>query len=79
MAGNFCAQNFICSLVFTKEISLRIDFENLRHPKRVWTYDFKGRRPSSFFSPFIVARLTQIFGIFEKTKKSNDVVTPFFT
>ena len=49
MAGNFCAQNFICSLVFTKEISLRIDFENLRHPKRVWTYDFKGRRPSSFF------------------------------
>lgn len=42
MAGNFCAQNFICSLAFTKEISLRIDFENLRHPKRVWTYDFKG-------------------------------------
>ena len=31
-----------------------------------------------FLSPFTVIRPTQIFGIF-KTKKSNDVVTPFFT
>ena len=34
-------------------------------------------RPSSFFPPFTVVRTTQIFGIFKK--KSNDVVTPFFT
>ena len=34
--------------------------------------------PSSFFSPFTVIRPTQIFGIFKK-KKSNDVVTAFFT
>ena len=31
-----------------------------------------------FFSPFTVVRPTQIFGIF-KRKKSNDVVTAFFT
>ena len=31
-----------------------------------------------FFSPFSVVRPTKIFGIFKK-RKSNDVVTPFFT
>ena len=25
-----------------RKYSLGVDFENLRHPKRVWTYDFKG-------------------------------------
>ena len=32
-----------------------------------------------FFYPFTVVRPTQIFGIFKKKKKSNDVVTTFFT
>ena len=36
-------------------------------------------RPSSFFSPFSVVRPIQIFGIFKKKKKSNDVVKLFFT
>ena len=36
-------------------------------------------RPSSFFSPLSVVRLTQIFGIFKKNKKGNNVLKPFFT
>ena len=36
-------------------------------------------RPSSFFSPFSIVRLTQIFGIFKKEKKINDIVKPFIT
>ena len=34
---------------------------------------------SLFFSPITVVRPTQIFGIFKKKNKRNDVVQPFFT